>query len=264
MARDAARERELFEEPSEAFRVLRDPRIDLAVRSLEIRIRNEARAAVPRAGDVDHTQIARLDDAIEVDVDEVQAGRRSPVPEETRLGVLERERLAEERVVEQVDLADGKIVRRPPPGVHFPELVLGEGSCLAHERRLRRRGGGSEAGRHGSQESLEIERLFEYRGDARGEKIGRHFAAVPCGGDDHRNPLQRRVCRAEAEDVPAGDPGHHQIEDHEIGFAGSHHVERFPAVARLDKSKTVAAQNGREQESDARIVVHDEHRATTR
>jgi hypothetical protein len=47
------------------------------------------------------------------------------MPEKARLGVLERERPAEERVVEQIDLADGKIVRGPPPGVHRPELVIG-------------------------------------------------------------------------------------------------------------------------------------------
>jgi hypothetical protein len=39
------------------------------------------------------------------------------MPEQARLDVLRPERLAEQRVVEEVDLADREVVRRPPVGV---------------------------------------------------------------------------------------------------------------------------------------------------
>ena len=61
---------------------------------------------MPRADDVDHVQVIPLDDPVEVDVEHVQARRRAPVTEQSRLDVLAAERPLQERVVEQVDLAD--------------------------------------------------------------------------------------------------------------------------------------------------------------
>jgi len=60
-----------------------------------------------------------------VGVEEVQAGRGAPVSEQARLDVLRAERLAQERVGEQVDLADRQVVRGPPPGVDPGELDVG-------------------------------------------------------------------------------------------------------------------------------------------
>jgi hypothetical protein len=45
------------------------------------------------------------------------------VPEQARLDVLDRKRLAQERVVEQVDLTDGEVVGGTPPGVEEGEIV---------------------------------------------------------------------------------------------------------------------------------------------
>src|SRR3989442_10553764 len=56
VARDAAREGELLEEPLQSFRVLRDGGIQLAVRSLEVGVRDERGAAVSRPGDVDDVE----------------------------------------------------------------------------------------------------------------------------------------------------------------------------------------------------------------
>ena len=50
-------------------------------------------------------------------------GRRAPVAEQPRLDVLRLERLAQQRVVEQVDLADRQVVGRAPVGVDPAELV---------------------------------------------------------------------------------------------------------------------------------------------
>ena len=123
MARDATRRRELTEEPQHAVFVFGDLGIDLRVRALEIDVRNERRTAVPRARDVDHVRVALFDEPIEVDVDERQAGRRSPVPEQSRLDVIGSQRLAQQRVSAEVDLTDGQVIRSAP--VPIDEVELG-------------------------------------------------------------------------------------------------------------------------------------------
>src|ERR1700733_13170493 len=104
MARNSAGERELSEEPLHALHVLRDARIDFAVRALEIGIGDEPRSAVSGTGDVDHVEIELLDQPIEVRVDEVEAGRRAPMPEQAWLDVLLLERLTQQRIVEKINL----------------------------------------------------------------------------------------------------------------------------------------------------------------
>jgi hypothetical protein len=71
---------------------------------------------------VDGVEGARLDDAVEVHVNEVQAGGRAPMTEQPRLDVGELERTLEQGIVEQVNLPDRKVVRRAPPGIHQLEL----------------------------------------------------------------------------------------------------------------------------------------------
>src|SRR5438034_5526446 len=58
--------------------------------------------------------VALDDEPIQMDVDEAEPGRRPPVPEQAWLDVLRPERLAQERIVLQVDLADGQVVGRTP------------------------------------------------------------------------------------------------------------------------------------------------------
>src|SRR5205085_3859869 len=96
--------------------------------------RHQPRSAVSRTGNVEHVQVALADDAVEVDVDEVEAGRGAPVSEEAGLGVLEPERLAQERVIEQIDLPDGEIVRRAPVSVRAVKVVVREGSIRGHRQ----------------------------------------------------------------------------------------------------------------------------------
>src|SRR5262245_41338219 len=93
MACNAGWTGDLGEEPLHLLFVLRDRRINLAIRAFQVGIRDEARATVPWSGNIDDVQIAILDDAIEVHIDEVQAWRRAPVAEQTRLDVLTTERL---------------------------------------------------------------------------------------------------------------------------------------------------------------------------
>ena len=47
-------------------------------------------------------------------------------PEQPRLDVLGGQRLSQQRVVEQVDLPDGEVVRGSPVGVQLGELLLGQ------------------------------------------------------------------------------------------------------------------------------------------
>src|ERR1700677_3029838 len=93
MARNPAGERELREEPLHALHVLRDSWIDFAVGAFEISVGDQPRPAMPGTGDVDHVQIVLFDQPIEVRVNEVEAGRRAPMPEEAGLDVLLLERL---------------------------------------------------------------------------------------------------------------------------------------------------------------------------
>ena len=53
--------RELREETLHALLVCGDVRVHLAVGSLEVRVRNQARSAMSWAGDVDHVKIVLLD-----------------------------------------------------------------------------------------------------------------------------------------------------------------------------------------------------------
>ena len=99
MARDAPREGELGEQSLHALFVGRNVWIDFAVGPLEVSVRDQTGAAVPGAGNVDHVEIVLFDHPIEVNVDEIQTGRGSPVPEQPRLNVFLGEGLLKQRVV---------------------------------------------------------------------------------------------------------------------------------------------------------------------
>jgi hypothetical protein len=117
VARDAAGEAELLEELPHPVGVRADVGVHLAVGPFEVRVRDDSRAAVPRADDVDHVEVVPPDDAVQVHVEQVQARRGSPVAEQARLHVGALQRLAQQRIVVQVDLPDREVVRRPPVGV---------------------------------------------------------------------------------------------------------------------------------------------------
>src|SRR5581483_9302724 len=130
VARDPARERELPEQRAQPRLVAADVRIQLAVRALEIALCDDGRAAVAGAADEDRVEVALPDRAVEMRVEEVEAGRRPPVAEQARLDVLRRERLAQEGVVEQVDLPDGEVVRGAPVRVERAQLLVSHDNPL--------------------------------------------------------------------------------------------------------------------------------------
>lgn len=119
--------------PVDALGVVRDFRIDLRVRSLEIRRRDQRRTAVPGTGHVQPVCAGGDDVPIEERVDHRQAGAGPPVPEQSGLDVLGTQRFPQKRVVLQIDLRDGQVVGRCPPLQVERELVFGI-VVIGHQR----------------------------------------------------------------------------------------------------------------------------------
>ena len=122
VAGHAARERELPEELLQSFFILRDLRIDLAVRALEVGVGDHCRSAVTGAADVEDVCAAFPDDPIQMHVDEIQARRRTPVTEQPGLHVFRLQRLAQQGIVHEIYLADRHVVSRAPVAVHQTQL----------------------------------------------------------------------------------------------------------------------------------------------
>src|SRR5207244_4259519 len=81
------------------------------------------RAAMAGTTDIEHADIKRADDAVEMGVDEVQTRRRAPMSKQARLDVLGPQWLAQQRIVEQVDLPDGEVVGGAPVAVEEIEVA---------------------------------------------------------------------------------------------------------------------------------------------
>ena len=126
VARYPARKGELPEEPAEPVLAQADLRIDLAVGAFEVGVRHDPRATVAWTGHVNRVQATPADRAVQVRVDQVQARGRAEVAEQPWLHVLRLERLAQERVVEKVDLSDREVVGGPPVRVDPAQLLGGK------------------------------------------------------------------------------------------------------------------------------------------
>ena len=107
MARNPSGEAELLEQPPHPVLVQRDVRVDLAVGAFEPGIRDHSGAAMARAADIDHVEVPRFDDPVEVRINEIEAGCRPPMAEQPRLDVRPFQRAFEQRIVEHIDLANG-------------------------------------------------------------------------------------------------------------------------------------------------------------
>ncbi len=92
VAGNAAGERELLEQALHALSIGRDRRVDFAVGPLQPRIGHHAWTAVTGTADVEQIEIARADDPVEMDVDEVKPRGRTPMAEQARLDVAALER----------------------------------------------------------------------------------------------------------------------------------------------------------------------------
>ena len=125
VAGDATGSGELPEQPLDAGPVLGDGRVGLGVAALQVAGGHQSGATVTGAGDVDALLAGVLDQPVDVGVDEGETGTGAPVPEQPRLDLVPGQRLAEQRVVLEVDLTDGQVVVGPPPGVDRGDLGLG-------------------------------------------------------------------------------------------------------------------------------------------
>jgi hypothetical protein len=68
--------------------------------------------------------IAFSDNPAEVGIDEVEAGARTPMADQSRLRVFRSEGLADQSIVEQVDLSNGQIVGRSPVDIQSRQLSI--------------------------------------------------------------------------------------------------------------------------------------------
>ncbi len=88
MRGNATWKRELLEQSAHAVGTLIHLRVDLAIAAFEPGICHDTGATVAGADDVAHAKLACLDDAVQMNIDEVQARRGTPVAEQAWLDVL--------------------------------------------------------------------------------------------------------------------------------------------------------------------------------
>src|ERR1700745_2713591 len=85
MARDAAWKAELAKQPAHALGILRNARVELAVGAFEPGVGDHPRPAMPGTTNIDDVEVARLDHAVQMHIDEIQAWRRAEMAEQPRL-----------------------------------------------------------------------------------------------------------------------------------------------------------------------------------
>src|SRR6266568_7923468 len=116
-------EGELLKKTTHSIEILLDRRIDLAVSPFEISISHHTGTAMAGAADIDDVEVASLDDPIEVDIDEIESGRRTPVSQQPRLDVLRFQGLLEQWVIEQINLSYREIIRSTPIGIDTRQFL---------------------------------------------------------------------------------------------------------------------------------------------
>ncbi len=185
-----------------------------------------------RAGDVDHVEIVLSDHPVEVGVDEVEPRRGSPMAQQPRFDVVLDERLLQQRVVVEIDLADREVVCGAPVSVQQVAFLVrqrvGHGSAslwLPCQKlaKSRPRDGAFRAGAIRSRRSAgrDVDGArdiiaLDHEGCRRGRHIGRQSSPRPGTRAPHNrnrgltNPShrQRRARQLTAGRLgPAGDRG---------------------------------------------------------
>jgi hypothetical protein len=130
VAGNSSGKRKLNKELPQPGLILADVGIDLAVSAFEIRVAHNGRTAVPGAGDVNHVEVVFLDDPVQVHVNEVLPGGRTPVSQQHVLHIGERQWAFQKRIVVEINLADRQIVGGAPVGVHLVKQLRGKGFRL--------------------------------------------------------------------------------------------------------------------------------------
>src|SRR3984957_12669637 len=114
MAWNPAGKRELAKQLVQAISVAANIGIDFTVSTLKIGIRHHPRPAVSGTADVKDVEVTRADGAVEMRVDEIQSWRCAPVPKQPRFDMFRPQGFTQQGIVEQINLADRKIVCGTP------------------------------------------------------------------------------------------------------------------------------------------------------
>jgi hypothetical protein len=72
---------------------------------------------VPRTGDIDDIQIVLLNQPVQMNIDEIEPGRSAPMPQQPGFDVFQFQRLSEQRIIEQINLAYREVVGSSPVSV---------------------------------------------------------------------------------------------------------------------------------------------------
>src|SRR3984885_16035750 len=99
MTGNSVRPGELAKQPLQPIPVALDRRIALGVGAFEIGHRYDARATMTRTDDIHHVQVVLFDQPVEVDIEKVQSGGRTPMPKQARLDMFELELRLQQRIV---------------------------------------------------------------------------------------------------------------------------------------------------------------------
>src|SRR5215831_17849333 len=79
VAWNTAGKRELLEQPFHSLFILRNIRINFAIRPLQVSIGDQSGSTVSRSRDIDHVQVMRLNRSVEMYVNKVQSRRGAPM-----------------------------------------------------------------------------------------------------------------------------------------------------------------------------------------
>ena len=90
----------------------------LRIGALQITLRDQRRPSVTGPRNINHAGVFLLDQAIQMHVYKILARRCAPMSQEPRLDVFGLERLFQERVIAQINLADGQVIRSLPVALH--------------------------------------------------------------------------------------------------------------------------------------------------
>ena len=139
VGRNAAREGELLAQSRHALFIFGNVGVNFAVGAFQIGIGDEEVTAVAGAGKKDEVEIKLLDDAVEVDIDEVLPGNGTPVADDLLLHLIARQRFPEEGVLKHVELCRREVVGRAPVSIHFLKILIRQGFLfgtivVAHEK----------------------------------------------------------------------------------------------------------------------------------
>src|SRR5579871_33093 len=119
----SARKRELLKELAQPAFVFAFLGIDLRVSPFEITGSQDAGRSMPWPCHEDHVQVVLLDEPIQMDVDERQAGAGAPMSQKPVLDVFRLQRLFEQRIVPEINHSERQVFARSPVGVNFLQFV---------------------------------------------------------------------------------------------------------------------------------------------